>query len=265
MTRLSERLAQCRAANEKALVCYVMAGDPNPSATREIVRALDRAGVDAIELGVPFSDPLADGPSIQAAAHRALSAGMTVRATLELVRDIRKVSSTPLVLMTYYNPVLRYGLEAFARDAHAAGADGTILVDLTPEESEEWIGHARREGLDTIFLVAPTSTPARVRAVAEVSTGFVYCVSRTGVTGTQHEADAGLAALIAEVRKATDTPALVGFGISRQEHVRRMGALADGVIVGSALVDVIAAADGTADVPARVEALATALKAATKP
>lgn len=265
MTRLAERLARCRAANEKALVCYVMAGDPNPLATLEIVRALDRAGVDAIELGVPFSDPLADGPSIQAAAHRALGAGMSVRTTLDLVRRIREHSRTPLVLMTYYNPLLRYGLEAFARDAACAGADGAILVDLTPEESAEWIPQARREGLDTIFLVAPTSTPERVRTVAGVSTGFVYCVSRTGVTGTQQEADADLSVLLAEVRRATDTPVLVGFGISRPEQVRRIGALADGVIVGSALVECIAAAEGSPDMPGRVENLAAALKAATRP
>jgi tryptophan synthase alpha chain len=246
MTRLSKRLASLKQNGERALVCYVVAGDPTLDKTVEIVRALDGAGVDAIELGIPFSDPLADGPSIQAAGHRALKRGTTVAGVLDSVSRIREVSEIPIVIMTYYNPALRYGLERFARDAAAAGADGVIQTDLTPEEAGPWITAARAVNLDTVFLLAPTSTPVRVDVVSKLATGFIYCVSRTGVTGARESVPMELEAFVERVKKGIqahgkDVPVCVGFGVSRPEHIARIGAFADGVVVGSALVDLIAA------------------------
>lgn len=262
MSRLSERFAALRSRGEKALVCYVVAGDPSGK-TVEIAATLGEAGVDAIELGIPFSDPLADGPSIQAASHRALEAGMTVAGALETLRALRHRSQVPVVLMTYFNPVLRYGVKRFANDAAAAGADGAILTDLTPEESVEWVKAARTAGLDTIFLLAPTSTPDRIETVAKLSTGFVYCVSRTGVTGARNDVPADLPALVASVRARTETPVCVGFGISRPEHVARIAEFADGVVVGSALVDLLAARAVAASLLEEVAVFARRLKGPT--
>jgi len=265
MSRLADRLDKLRSRGEKALICYVMAGDPTLERTVDIVAALDEAGADAIELGIPFSDPLADGPSIQAAGQRALANGMTVARVFETVRAIRARTDIPLVLMTYFNPTLRYGVERFARDAAASGVDGTIQTDLTPEEADEWIAASRTNGLDTVFLLAPTSTDARIDVVARLSTGFVYCVSRTGVTGARQDVPEELPALIGRVKERTRTPVCVGFGISQPEHVRRIGAFADGVAVGSALVNVIAR---NGDGPALLDEVRTftkGLKAATRP
>lgn len=240
MTRLSERLAARQECGKTALICYVVAGDPTWERTVEIIRALDAADVDAIELGIPFSDPLADGPSIQAASQRALAGGVTVPKVLELVHTLRQECQIPIVLMTYYNPALRYGIGRFARDAAAAGADGVIQTDLTPEEADEWIAAARTHGLDTIFLLAPTSTDARIERVVQIATGFIYCVSRTGVTGARDDVPEDLPALVERVKKRARIPVCVGFGVSRPEHVRRIGSFADGVVVGSALVNIIA-------------------------
>ena len=264
MTRLTDRLADLHCRGEKALVCYVVAGDPSLDRTVDIVQALDEAGVDAIELGIPFSDPLADGPSIQAAAYRALQTGTTVPKVLETLARIREVSQIPVVLMTYFNPTLRYGVERFARDAAAAGADGIIQTDLTPEEADEWIAAARASGVDTIFLLAPTSTDDRIDVVCRLSTGFVYCVSRTGVTGARSDVPADLPALVKRVKANTAIPALVGFGISRPEHVQRISSFADGVVVGSALVDVIARAGDSHELATTVRSFAEPLKAATR-
>jgi tryptophan synthase alpha chain len=228
------------------------------------VLALDEAGVDAIELGIPFSDPLADGPSIQAAAQRALANGVTVGQVFDTVRSIRQRSDIPIVLMTYFNPTLQYGVERFARDAAAAGVDGAIQTDLTPEEAGEWIAAARAAGLDTVFLLAPTSTDDRIQVVSELSTGFIYCVSRTGVTGARQDVPSELPALIARVRERTRTPVCVGFGISKPEHVRRIGEIADGAVVGSALVDVIARNGDSPALLEEVRAFAASLKEATK-
>jgi tryptophan synthase alpha chain len=264
MSRLGKRLEELRARGETALVCYVVAGDPNLERTAEIVLALDAAGVDAIELGIPFSDPLADGPSIQAASQRALANGVTVGQVFEAVRAIRQRSDIPIVLMTYFNPTLQYGVERFAQDAAAAGVDGAIQTDLTPEEAGEWIAAARAAGLDTVFLLAPTSTDDRIRVVSELSTGFIYCVSRTGVTGARQDVPSELPALIARVRERTHTPVCVGFGVSKPEHVRRIGEIADGAVVGSALVDTIARHGDSPALLEEVRAFAASLKAATK-
>lgn len=264
MSRLESRFSDLPARGEKALIAYVMAGDPAPARTVEIVRALDEAGADAVELGVPFSDPLADGPLIQAAGHRALAHGMTVPRVFEIVRQVRAESQIPIVLMTYYNPALRYGIERFANDAAAAGADAVIQTDLTPEESGPWVGAARSAGLDTVFLVAPTSTDERIEVVCRISSGFVYCVSRVGVTGARDDVPAELPDLVARVKSKAHSPVCVGFGISQPEHVRRIAAFADGVIVGSALVRVVAESGDGPGLADSVRAFAASLKSATR-
>jgi tryptophan synthase alpha chain len=264
MSQLGERFQALKEKNERALICYVVAGDPSLERTVEVVQALDDAGVDAIELGIPFSDPLADGPSIQAGAQRALGAGATVPRTLEIVRQIRRQSEIPLVLMTYFNPTLRYGVERFAADAAAAGADGVIETDLTPEEAEPWIAAARANGLDTVFLLAPTSTDERIKVVSQISTGFVYAVSRIGVTGAREDIPAELPALVESIRRHTQVPVCVGFGISRPEQVSKIGAFADGVVVGSALVDVIGREGDGPGLASAVREYAASLKAATR-
>lgn len=264
MTKLSERFDQLEKRGEKALICYVMAGDPSVDKTVEIVHALDRAGVDAIELGVPFSDPLADGPSIQASAQRSLENGTTVADVFEVVREVRRSSGIPIVLMTYYNPALRYGVERFANDAAAAGVDGVIQTDLTPEEADGWITAARSAGLDTVFLLAPTSTEGRVEVVSKISTGFVYCVSRTGVTGARESLPEELTAFVGRVKAKAVVPVCVGFGISKPEHVRQITQFADGAVVGSALVDLIARHSNDPSLASEVTAFAASLKTATR-
>jgi tryptophan synthase alpha chain len=223
----------------KPLIAYITAGDPTPERTPELVAALERGGVDLIELGVPFSDPIADGPVIQRGAERALKAGTNVKKVLEIARRIRKTSKIPLLLFTYLNPVMRYGLEALARDAAAAGIDGCLLTDLSVEEAGGYVGAMRTAGLDTVFLAAPTSTPARMKLVAEFSSGFIYLVSRTGVTGEQVSVSNAVAPLVASMRAVTKLPLAVGFGISTPEQAREISKLADGVVVGSAFVRLI--------------------------
>lgn len=263
MNRLQQQFAQLGTRNERALICYLMAGDPSASGTLEAIRGLVDAGVDGIELGIPFSDPLADGPTIQAAGQRALAGGMTTRGVLDLVGQVRTFSQVPLVIMTYANPVFRYGLGAFARDFAAAGADATIVTDLSPEESDEWCGLSREYGLGTVFLVAPTSTDGRIQWAAGLSTGFVYCVARTGVTGAAADGPTEASGLVARVRQATSTPACVGFGISRSEHVAAVCGYADGAIVGSALVGCIADCGSEGDIRASVYNMVMPLKRAT--
>lgn len=266
MTRLSERFAALRAKGEKALICYVVAGDPDTERTVHLVAGLAEAGVDAVELGIPFSDPLADGPSIQAASQRALEGGMTTARTLEAVRGIRaRAPDLPLILMTYYNPLLRYGLERYAAEARTAGADGHIVTDLTPEEADDWKKISTEQGLDTIFLLAPTSTEARIARVAALSTGFVYCVSRTGVTGAREDIPAELTDVVGRIKAHTDLPVFVGFGISRPEHVSSVCGFADGAVVGSALVSLIHRERDSPDLLIRVQDYVRSLKAATKP
>jgi len=223
----------------KALIAYITAGDPAPARTPELVAALERGGADLIELGVPFSDPIADGPVIQRGAERALRAGTNVAKVLEIAREIRKSSQIPLLLFTYLNPVMRYGLEKLGRDARAAGIDGCLLTDLSVEEAEPYVAAMRAAGLDTVFLGAPTSTPARLQLVAKYSTGFVYLVSRTGVTGERESVSTSVGPLVRSMRGLTTLPLAVGFGISTPEQAREVAKAADGVVVGSAFVRLI--------------------------
>jgi tryptophan synthase alpha chain len=223
----------------KALIAYITAGDPTPEKTPEFAWALERGGVDILELGVPFSDPIADGPVIQRGADRALKAGTSVKTVLEIARKIREKSEIPLLLFTYLNPVMRYGLDALAREAKAAGIDGCLLTDVSVEEAAPYVAAMRAAGLDTVFLAAPTSTPRRLKLVAEYSTGFVYLVSRTGVTGEQSTLSGSIGPLVDSVRAETKLPLAVGFGISTPAQAHDVAKIADGVVVGSALVRMI--------------------------
>jgi tryptophan synthase alpha chain len=235
-TRISRLFERLRASRRAGLIAYLTAGDPTPDATPELVAALERGGCDLIELGVPFSDPIADGPVIQRASDRALRAGTTLRGVLEIARRIREKSEIPLLLFTYLNPLLRYGLDALARDAVACGIDGCLITDLSVEEAGPYVDAMRQHGLDTVFLAAPTSTRRRLELVAKYSTGFVYLVSRTGVTGEQTTLSSSVAPLVELMRVITDLPLAVGFGISKPEQVRAVGSVADAVVVGSAIV-----------------------------
>ncbi len=238
-TRISKRFAELRDSGELGIVAYITAGDPSFDATLKYVLTLAEAGADVIELGVPFSDPLADGPTIQRASERALKAGATLAGILDLVRRIRQSSQVPLVLFSYYNPILQMGLEKFASDAANAGADGVLATDLTPEESEEYRRILAGHHLDTIFLGAPTSTDERLAKIAACSSGFLYLISRTGVTGAKDALPDDLPALLRRARSATKLPIAVGFGISLPGHVSVLGGLADAAVVGSALVSEI--------------------------
>src|SRR2546427_12653388 len=238
-TRISKRFAELRASGELGIVAYITAGDPSLDATVKFVLALAEAGTDVIELGVPFSDPLADGPTIQRAAERALKAGATLAGVLALIRRIRQSSQVPLVLFSYYNPILQMGLEKFASAAASAGADGVLATDLTPEESEDYRRILSAHHLDTIFLGAPTSTDDRLAKISDCSSGFLYLISRTGVTGAKDALPEDLPALIRRARRVTQLPIAVGFGISLPGHVSILGGLADAAVVGSALVNQI--------------------------
>lgn len=249
MSRISNRFRALRERGETGLIVYIMGGDPDLATTRELVLELERAGADIIELGVPFTDPLADGPSIQAANERALAAGVTLDDLLGLVRDLRKDTQIPILLMTYYNPIFRAGQEKVAQAARAAGVDGMLITDLPPEEAEEWKQVADTVGLDTIFLLAPTSTGERIRIATDLATGFIYCVSRTGVTGARAELPEDLHALLDRIRAQTEQPVAVGFGVSTREHVRQIGEWCDAAVVGSAVVNRIAQ-EGKDSVPA---------------
>jgi tryptophan synthase alpha chain len=262
MTRISRLFERLRTEQHRpALIGYLTAGDPSPDKTAGLVIALQRGGVDLIELGVPFSDPIADGPVIQRAADRALCAGTNLVRVLEIAREIRAVSEIPLLLFTYMNPVLRYGLQELARDAAAAGIDGCLLTDLSVEEAEPYIGAMRAHNLDTVFLAAPTSTDRRLELVARYSSGFVYLVSRTGVTGEQTSLSEAARPLIERMRKVTDLPLALGFGIATRQHVEQVGALTDGVVVGSAIVRTIEKHNGDPNLEGALEAFTRDLAA----
>ncbi len=263
MSRLDAAFRDARSANRAALICYITAGDGGLRTTVEAACALEDAGADVIELGIPFSDPIADGPTIQSSCQRSIAAGTTPGGVLEAVSLIRKRSSIPLVLMTYHNPVLRYGHARFAADAAGAGVDGTIQTDLPPEEGESWLAESRRCGLDTIFLAAPTTTEARLERVLDVTTGFLYYVSRLGVTGSRTDLPAELAEGVHRVRARSVVPVGVGFGISTADHVRRIAMIADGAVVGSALVKLFAEAVSPADAVRCAVTLTSSLAAAT--
>jgi len=243
------------------LVTYVTAGDPDLARSREILLALGRAGADAIEVGVPFSDPIADGPVIQRATERALAAGSTLSTTLNLVRDVRSQIAAPIVLFTYVNPITRMGTDAFVARAAEAGVDGVLLLDLPIEEASGMRAALDARGIDTIFLVSPTTTDARLAEAARLGRGFLYAISRLGVTGARDAVATSAEPLVARVRKVSTLPIALGFGISRPEHVREVVAYADAAVVGSALVQVIAdAAAAGRDVPAAVERFVLWLK-----
>jgi tryptophan synthase alpha chain len=258
-TRIGRLFDRLRAERRPALITYITAGDPSPDRTPELVAALERGGADLIELGVPFSDPIADGPVIQRGSDRALKAGTRVSTVLDIAAAIRMRSEIPLLLFTYMNPVLRYGLTPLARDAAAKGIDGCLLTDLSVEEAEPYVGAMRNAGLDTVFLAAPTSTQRRMELVAKYSTGFVYLVSRTGVTGEHATVSEAVAPLVSAMRKVTNLPLAVGFGISTADQVRTVGAIADGVVVGTAVVRVVEQHAASAGLPAKLEALAREL------
>lgn len=239
--RIEETFARAKAEGRAAFVAFVTVGYPEIDSTPGLVKALIEGGADIIELGVPFSDPLAEGPTIQRSTFRALENGTTAETCLDAVRKLRAEGVTaPLVFMGYYNPILAYGLEQFAKDAAEAGADGIIAVDLPPEESGPLHSAFTAEGLDVIYLLAPTSTDARIAAVAEMASGFVYCVSVTGVTGARDELSGELSAFLERVRKQISLPLAVGFGISQPKHFQTVARIADGVVIGSAIIDVIA-------------------------
>jgi tryptophan synthase alpha chain len=239
MTRIQQIFDRRKSENKAVLVAYLTAGDPTPEATPGLVAALERGGADLIELGVPFSDPIADGPVIQRGADRALKAGTTVAKVLHMAKKIRETSEIPLLLFTYLNPVLRYGLENLARDARAAGIDGCLLTDVSVEEAGPYVDAMRAAGLDTVFLAAPTSTPERLKLVAKYSSGFIYLVSRTGVTGEQAQLSDALQPLVDATRAISKLPVAAGFGISTPEQAGAVARIADGVVVGSAIVRLI--------------------------
>jgi tryptophan synthase alpha chain len=264
-TRISRRFADLQARGEMGIVAYITAGDPSLPASLKFVLALAEAGADVIELGVPFSDPLADGPTIQRASERALKSGVTLAGVLNLVREIRKsnssVAEVPIVLFSYYNPILQMGLEKFAAAASSAGADGVLATDLTPEESGDYRRVLSARHLDTIFLGAPTSTDERLSQIAAVSSGFLYLISRTGVTGAKDSLPDDLPALLRRARAVTRLPLAVGFGISQPGHVSVLGGLADAAVIGSALVAEIESAtatDSSSDATDRAAAALTA-------
>jgi tryptophan synthase alpha chain len=235
VTRISQRFSILRAEGKKGFVGFVTAGDPSLDRTVDIALELERGGVDVLELGVPFSDPLADGPVIQRASERGLKSGTTLARVLDTARRIRSRSELPLLLFTYVNPMLRFGLERAAAAARDAGVDGVLLTDVPPEEAAEWIGIARSTGLDTVFLAAPTSPGPRLRLVAEASRGFVYAVSR-GITGEKEALSADAGPLVSRLKALATQPVVLGFGISTPAQVVSAAAVADGVVVGSALV-----------------------------
>jgi len=260
--RIGKRLAELRNNGDKGLIAYVTAGDPDLKTTVSLALRLAEAGADLIELGVPFSDPLADGPVIQEASRRALENGATVRGVLETAREIRRNSDIPLILMTYYNPVYQFSLEAFVQAAVSAGVDGLILPDLPLEESGPLLEAGDGAGLDLIPLVAPTTTDKRLRAIAASARGFIYCVSVTGVTGYREEIQTDIAKFTKRVRETTSLPLAVGFGISGPDGAAQMAAHCDAVVVGSAFVKIIA--EKGAQAGDEVAALAREIRAALK-
>jgi tryptophan synthase alpha chain len=238
-TRIAARFRDLRSKNAKGLIVYLTAGDPNLDATGELLLALERAGVDVIELGVPFSDPLADGPVIQRASERALRSGTTLRKILERFPSWRQAVRTPIILFSYFNPLLQYGLEKFADSAAQAEVDGALVVDLTAEEAENYVQAMRAQNLDTVFLASPTSTDARLERAAQLSTGFLYLISRTGVTGERSELASSVGPLAERARRLTSLPLAIGFGISTAAQVREVQSHADAAVVGSAVVHAI--------------------------
>jgi tryptophan synthase alpha chain len=251
--RLAETFARLRTAGKPGLVTYVAAGDPDLERSGAILTALDRAGADVLEVGVPFSDPLADGPVIQRATERALAAGTTLASVLDLLDRVRAGITAPIVVFSYANPILRIGAERFADRARAAGVDGVLVLDLPIEEADEFRSLMASRGIDTILLLSPTTTDARLRKAASLGTGFLYAISRLGVTGARDRIADGAEEMVRRIRAVSPLPIALGFGISKPEHVREVGRWADAAVVGSALVKVIAEEGGSPELTTRVE------------
>ena len=253
MSRLADTFARLRAAATPGLVTYVTAGDPDLAGTEGILRALDRAGADVVEVGIPFSDPLADGPVIQRATERALAAGTTLLGVLALLKRLRAELRMPVVLFSYANPVLRIGAERFADLASDAGVDGVLILDLPIEEAGDFRAMLEARGIDTILLLSPTTSDERLRKAAALGSGFLYAISRLGVTGARNEIADGAEDMVRRIRRVSTLPVALGFGISKPDHVRQVGQWADAAVVGSALVNVIAEAGRSPDLNTRVE------------
>jgi tryptophan synthase alpha chain len=239
MNRISEKFKDLKSKKEKALIVYLTAGDPSLAITKNLIFALEKSGVDILEIGVPFSDPTADGPVIQAASQRALKAGTTLDGVLQLVEEVRKTSQIPIVLFGYYNPIFAYGVKKFAHDARKAGVDGILVVDLPPEEAQELRVYTDVAGIDFISLVAPTTGRERASRIAAAASGFLYYVSITGITGTAAPKIADIKTALEKIRKITKLPIAVGFGISQPQQAHEIGQFADGIVIGSAVVRLI--------------------------
>jgi tryptophan synthase alpha chain len=264
MNRIDKRLKELRRSGKKAFIAYITTGDPNMRATEMIIRELDRSGVDILELGVPFSDPIADGPTIQAASERALRNRINIKSILDLVKKIRKRTDMPIALMTYYNPIYRYGVERFVSSAKSSGVDGVIIPDLPPEEASRLITSSRREDFCSVFLLSPTSSAKRINLVGTASRGFIYYVSLTGVTGARKKLSTEIAANVRRIKAATNKPVCVGFGVSTPAQARTIAKIADGVIVGSALIKVIEKNLRSKDLAKKVGSFARPLAKAIK-
>lgn len=252
MNRIDSLFARLKTEDRPAMIAYITGGDPTLAASAKVALAMDQAGVDILELGIPFSDPLADGATIQAAAGRALAAGASVPGILDLIREIRKSSDIPIVLFAYLNPVYIYGFEKFQQDAAEAGADGILLLDLPPQEAAQNAELAASKGLKTIRLIAPTTPPERLREITDAAEGFIYYVSREGVTGEQSSLAADISERVAAIRALTTVPVAVGFGISTPEQAATVAGVAEGVVVGSAIVRRIGEIGDTPELPSRI-------------
>lgn len=264
MNRIDQRFAELAARGEAAFIPFITAGDPTLEATGRIVLELEKAGADVIEFGIPFSDPIADGVVNQEAAQRALKHGVRLRDVVGLVRKLREETQVPLLIFTYFNPIFAYGYEAFAKDCAEAGVDGVLCVDLPPEESEEYKREMDGRGIATVYLAAPTSTDDRIEIISRYSSGFVYYVSRTGVTGTRDAVLQSVKPMVEKIRNASGKPVAVGFGISTPAQSAEVAGYADGVVVGSAIVRMIGELGDAPDMPAKVGAFAKSLADAAK-
>jgi tryptophan synthase alpha chain len=250
--RIRHKFQELEARGAKAFIPFIVAGDPDLESTIRVVPELERAGAHVVELGVPFSDPVADGPVIQRAGARSLQHGYSMADYLQAIQAIRRDTELPLLLFSYFNPIYQYGIEELARDAHAAGADGILVTDMIPEEGEEYCASLERNELDSVFLVAPTSNPERIVAITRCSRGFIYVVSRTGVTGEQQQLSAAVLPTVQRVRNCSRLPIAVGFGISRPEHVREVWGICDGAVVGSAIVSMMESIKDPREIPSRI-------------
>lgn len=267
MSRLATTFERLRARNERAFIPFVTCGDPDLATTRKLMQAYIEAGADILEIGIPFTDPLADGPTIQRASERALANGVTMDDALQLIAEVRPTTDVPLVPMTYINPVYQIGYDEFARRCKEVGADAVIISDVPPEEGADWVAAGRKHGVDTIFLVAPTSDDDRVEAVAKAASGFIYAVARMGVTGARNDVPPEIGDLIERIRRHSDTPVCAGFGFSSPEQIRATcrSTAVDGIVVASALIDRIEKANGSNEDKVRAAAeFAALLKSGTR-